>query len=149
MPVSQGSASYSIGRDASVVLIHPLAPGGRLDLPGVTEFKATPMFTNLKSRRLDGTRLNADLPDGWDFSFNVERSGPEVDALASLIEAAWRSGGIVYSATVYQYVTEPDGSTSTWQYTDCSLRFPDLGTWNADNIVTQQIAGGANRRLAV
>lgn len=149
MPVNSGLASYSIGRDCSVVLIHPLAPGGRVELPNVTGFNANLETSDLRAMRLDGARLNASLPNGWTGRFDVDRNGPGVDDLIALVEAAWRTTGVLYAATVFQYVTEPDGATSTYQFTECALSFPAVGEWRADAIVSQQISFAANRRLKV
>jgi hypothetical protein len=149
MPVNQGNMSVSIGRDASVVLVHPLAPGGRVELPNVTGFMANPEFSQITVRRLDGQRLSASLPDGWNGSFDAARHGPGVDDLMALIEAAWRTAGVIYSASVFLYVTEPTGAISTWQFTECSVEFPELGSWRGDAEVMQKIGFRANRRLKV
>lgn len=149
MPVNQGDLSFSIGRDCSVVLIHPLAPGGRVDLSNVTGFSAEPEYTNVRSKMLSGAVVSADLPEGYAGSFNIDRGGPEIDDLMVLVEAAWRTAGLIYSATVFQYVTEPSGATSVYQFTECSLQFASLGEWTADAIVQQRITFRANRRLKV
>lgn len=146
MPINQGTMALSIGRDCQVVLIHPLADGGRLDLPNVTGFQANPEYTEIASKRLDGNRLHAALPDGWNGSFDLDRSNGDVDALMALVEAAWRDTGIIQSATVYQYITDPSGATATYEFTECSVTFPELGAWTADTKVTQKIAFRANRR---
>lgn len=149
MPVNQGQNAYSLGRDTQVVIVHPLAPGGQVDISNVTSFDAKQTYTALKAMPLSGNRLSAALPDGWTLSFSVDRNGPGLDNVVALVEAAWRTGGTIYSASVYQYINEPDGSSTTWHYTDVSLQFSDLGSWTTDAIVKQTVTGEANRRLAV
>jgi hypothetical protein len=149
MPVVQGLGAYSIGRDCTVVIVHPLAPGGRVDISNVTGFSAKQQETQLTAKRLDGNRLSAYIPEGWNGSFDVDRNGPAIDNLVALIEAAWRTGGTLYAATVFQYINEPNGQVTQWQFSDVALSFPDLGTWHSDEIVKQNIAFMANRRLAV
>lgn len=149
MPIAQGKMAYSIGRDCSVVLVHPLAPGGRVEMANVTGFAATPEYTSVRSKRLDGNTLNAELPEGYAITIDLDRDGPGIDDLMVLVEAAWRGAGILYSASVFQYVTEPNGAVSTYHFTECSLQFADLGSWKADSIVSQRISGRANRRVKV
>lgn len=149
MPIAQGKMTFSIGRDCTVVVVHPLAPGGRVEMANVTGFTVSPEYTSVSSNLLDGNTLYAELPRGYTFSIDLDREGPGIDDLMVLVEAAWRSAGILYSASVFQYVTEPNGAVSTYQFTECSLQFADLGSWKADSVVSQKISGRANRRVKV
>ena len=115
MPISQAIGSYSVGRDCTVVLMHPLAPGGRVDIPNVTGFKSQQVTASVKADRLDGTQLAAELPKGWTGEFDFDRGNPAVDALFAAIEVQWYQTGTIQVATIYQYITEPTGATSTFQ----------------------------------
>lgn len=149
MPVVQSGGAYSVGRDISVVLTHPLAPSGRVDISNVTKFTSTPKYTSVQSKRIDGRRLSAQLPDGWSCEIDLDRNGPILDNLMFLVEQAWRTGGALYQAQVFAYITEPDGSTSAFHYQDCSLAFGNMGDWAADSIVTQKITCEADTRVPV
>ncbi len=149
MPLVQSTGSYSVGRDCQVVLMHPLAPGGRVDLPNVTGFMANQVTVNVKSDRLDGVQLAAELPKGWAGEFDADRGNNGLDVLFAAIEAAWYSTGNTPTAIIFQYVLEPDGSTTTFQYTQASLKLSAAGHWQGDQIVKQKISFEAWRRNKV
>src|SRR3954467_15304539 len=52
----------------------------------------------------------------------------------------------VLQGTMYQYVTETDGSTSTYQYDGVIFRFSNAGTWKGDSSVKQKLEFFAVRR---
>ncbi len=144
MPVSQGTASYSIGRDCSVVL---MGPYGRVDLPNVTGFDAKQNTTAVKSMRLDGNRLAAEIPAGWSGTFSLDRGDNGLDATFAQIEDDWMNNGVLGSSTIYQYITEIDGSLSTYQFTQAALKFSEPGHWQGDQIVKQTVSFEANQRI--
>ncbi len=149
MPIILGQGSFSVGRDCTLVIMHPLAASGRVDIPNVTSFRSAQVTANVKSDRLDGIQLAAELPKGWTFNFMADRGSPGLDNLFALIEQSWYIAGILNPCSVYQYITEKDGSTSTFQYTQASLKFDDPGTWKGDSKVEQAFSGEAWQRLPV
>ena len=61
--------------------------------------------------------MAAELPKGWEGSFEVERGNSAVDDFIAAAENQFYAGnGRVPTGTLYQYVTETDGITSTYQY---------------------------------
>ena len=146
MAITQGSGSFSVGRDCSVVLMGPF---GRVDIPNVMGFDCKQETAAIKVDRLDGVQMNAELPKGWTGSFDVERGGSSVDDLFSNIEAAWYLSGSIINSTIYQYIQEPNGSTSTYQFDNCSLKLDDSGAGKGDASVKQKISFMANRRRRV
>lgn len=146
MPIVQAIGSYSIGRDCNIVLMHPLAPNGRVDIPNVTGFSAKQVTASVKSDRLDGQQLAAELPKGWTGEFHFDRGNVAVDALFAAIEAVWYFNGSVPVATVYQYIAEANGSVSTFEFTRAALKYTDAGAWTGDQIVKQQISFEAAAR---
>src|SRR4051794_30911345 len=101
MPISGTNGTFSTGRDVSILIIHPIF--GQVQLDNVTGFDAKQDTVKLKSNRLDGIKMLADLPDGWSGSVNVDRGSPAFDTLAAQIEAAWLDQGSYSNATMYQY----------------------------------------------
>lgn len=148
MPIVQsGGGVFSTGRDCVIVIVHPTF--GPVELDNVTSFDAKQDVVKLKSRRLDGVKLNASLPDGWSGSLDVDRGTPALDALANLIEAGWIDAGIYNNATMYQYITEVTGLPSIWAYDNVALSLPDAGKWAADAITKQRLDFTANRRRLI
>lgn len=145
MPIVQsGGGVFNTGRDCQVVIIHPIY--GQVQLDNVTGFDAKQDVVKLKSRRLDGIKLNADLPDGWSGTLDADRGTPALDSLFSQIEAAWIDGGEYANATMYQYITEVGGAQTVWAYDNVALSLPDAGRWQSDAITKQRIDFTANRR---
>ena len=147
MPITQAQGAFNTGRDCSLVIQHPLAPGGRVDLPNVMGFKAAQQVANIKIDRLDGVQLYADLPKGWDGSFTVERGSSGVDDLFALIEASWYQGGVFLQAQIFQYIIEVNGAFSAYLFQSASLHLSDAGEWRGDASVKQTLNFMASRRI--
>src|ERR1700760_2441006 len=98
--------NFSLGHDCQLVL---MGPAGRVDLTHVTGFEARQVTHPIRVDRLDGTQMAAELPKGWDGSFDVERGNSAVDDFIAAAESQFVNGGSVATGTLYQYVTETDG----------------------------------------
>lgn len=142
--------SFSVGKQCTLVIQHPLAPGGRLDLSIITDFDAKPTSKDVMVDGLDGINRTQFLPQHVVISFSIDRANPAVDAFGAALEKAYFDGnGFVPSGVVYQYVDEADGSRSTYQYEGLALKVDDFGTWKGDSAVKQKITGHAQRRRLV
>jgi hypothetical protein len=120
LPIQQTQGVFSTGRDCTIVLIHPVY--GQVQLDNVTGFDAKQEVVKLKSRRLDGVKLNADLPDGWTGSLEVDRGSEALD------------------------VTEVGGAQTVWVYDNVAMSLADGGKWQSDAITKQRLDFTANRR---
>ena len=92
MPISNGSRSANIGRDAQMVLMGP--DGSRVDLPLIKSFDSKPEMTQIKSLLMDSSQMTADLTTCWTGSFEIERANSAVDDLFASIESNWLDAGI-------------------------------------------------------
>ncbi len=137
---------FSVGRDCQLVV---MGPYGRVDLTHVTGFEARQLTAAVRVDRIDGTQLAAELPKGWDGHFEMERGGSAVDDFIAKIEAAYNSGAQVAAGTLYQYVTEADGSVSTYQFDGVVFKLASAGTWKGDQSVKQRLEffGSSRRRI--
>ena len=75
-----GLTAFSIGRDTQLVV---MGPDGRVDLSHVTGFESRQLTAPVRVSRLDGTQLAAELPKGWEGSFEVERGTSALDDFIS------------------------------------------------------------------
>lgn len=139
MPTTQ----FSIGRDCQLVVI---GPAGRIDITYVTGFESRQMTQQVRVDRLDGVPMGAELPKGWEGSFEVERGTSEVDDFIAAAEAAYFTQGDLPFGTLYQYVAEVDGSTSTYQYDSVVFKLANAGTWKGDASVKQKLEFWASKR---
>jgi hypothetical protein len=145
MPIQNTQGSFSTGRDVTLVV---MGPNGRLDLANVTNFNAKQQTTNILVNRLDGVKLNAELPTGWTGAFTVERGNSGVDDFFAQAESSWIDGGIYQVSTIYQYITETSG-TSTYQFDNVALKLDDAGDWAGDKSTKQTVSFTANRRRKI
>ena len=140
------SNSFSVGRDCQLVVMGPF---GRVDLTHVTGFECRQLTTPVRVDRIDGTRLAAELPKGWDGSFELERGSSATDDFAAALEQSYVAGALMAQATLYQYVNETDGSTSTYQFDGVVFKLAHAGVWRGDASVKQRLEFYAARRMRV
>jgi len=137
---------FSVGRDTQLVVI---GPTGRIDLTHVTLFESRQLTQSIRVDRLDGTRMGTELPKGWEGSFEIERGSSTVDDFIAATEQQYFAGGSINSGTMYQYITETDGSTSMYQYDNVTFKLINAGSWKGDSSVKQKLEYFAARRRRV
>jgi hypothetical protein len=137
---------FSVGRDTQLVVI---GPTGRIDLTHVTSFDSRQITQSVRVDRLDGTHLGTELPKGWEGSFELDRGSSTVDDFIAATEQQYFNGNSMASGTMYQYVTETDGSTSTYQYDNVTFRLSNAGIWKGDSSVKQKLEFFAVRRRRI
>src|ERR1700739_1305062 len=138
--------AFSIGRDTQLVVI---GPGGRVDLDFVTAFESRQLTQSVRVSQLDGTQMGAELPKGWEGSFELERGNSGVEDFVAAAEQAYYSGGTFTASTMYQYINETDGSTSTFQYDNVNFKLANAGTWKGDSSVKQKLEFFSSRRRRI
>ena len=128
--------TFSVGRDCQVVVIGPY---GRVDLTHVTGFESRQLTASVRVDRIDGTQLGAELPKGWEGQFDLERGNSAAEDFIARVEADFYAGRAPASGTMYQYIAESDGSTSTWQFGAVVFRLVQAGAWRGDASVRQRL----------
>jgi hypothetical protein len=142
MPIN----NFNIGRDCQLVLI---GPAGRVDLSYVTGFESRQITHSIRVDKLDGTQISAELPRGWEGTFELERGTSAADDFIAAAEQSYFNGDGVPFGTVYQYVTETDGSISTYQYNTVVFKLSSAGNWKGDASVKQKLEFFASQRQRV
>ncbi len=128
--------AFSVGRDTQLVV---MVPSGRIDLTYVTAFESHQLTQSVRVARMDGVNMGTELPKGWEGAFELDRGNSSVDDFIAAMEQQYLNGGGSVTGTMYQYITEPDGSTSTYQYDGVSFRLASSGTWRGDASVKQKL----------
>ncbi len=145
--------SFSTGRDCQLVVIGPSGPNGeagsRVDLTHVTSFESRQMTHPIRIDRLDGISIAAELPKGWEGQFEIERGSSAADDFIDGLEQAWHVSGLLEGGTLYQYISETDGSTSTYQFDGAVFKLASAGQWKGDASVRQRLEFFASRRMRV
>lgn len=138
--------TFSVGRDCQIVLMGPF---GRIDLTHVTSFESRQLTHPVRVERMDGVQLGAELPRGWEGHFDVERGSSAVDDFIARMEQIFFATGQMAAGSLYQYVTEADGSTSTYQYDSVVFRLESAGAWRGDGAVKQRLNFFAAKRKRI
>jgi hypothetical protein len=138
--------AFSIGRDTQLVV---MGPNGRVDLSHVTGFESRQITNPIRVSRLDGSQLAAELPKGWEGSFDVERGTSALDDFISAIEQNYYNGTGVLPGTMYQYITEVDSSVSTYQFDGVVFKLASAGAWKGDSSVKQKLEFYATRKRRI
>jgi len=141
-----GLTAFSIGRDTQLVV---MGPNGRVDISHVTGFESRQLTSPVRISRLDGTQLGAELPKGWEGSFEVERGTSALDDFISTLEQDFYSGSGPQPGTMYQYITETDSSVSTYQFDGVVFKLASAGTWKGDASVKQKMEFYATRKRRI
>jgi hypothetical protein len=142
MPVN----NFTVGKDVSLVI---QTASGPLTVPGLTDFSADPVYTDLKSKPIDGEPIFGYIPDGWKLSFKWDRTSPVVDNYFAQLEDDYFNGGNQLSGTVYETITESDGSLSQWRYTGVVVKLDKAGDFSGDKKVEQSFSGMGSRKVKV
>lgn len=141
-----GLTAFSIGRDTQLVV---MGPNGRVDISHVTAFESRQLTSPIRISRIDGKQLGADLPKGWEGTFEVERGTSALDDFISSLEQSFYNGTGTQTGTMYQYITETDGSVSTYQFDEVVFKFASAGNWKGDTSVKQKLEFYATRKRRI
>ena len=134
---------YSIGKD---VVLTINTPNGIMRVT-LTGFDAKPVYTDLKSTPIDKPPVHMSIPSGWKGSFKLDRQDATVDDYVAANESAYWAGQNVIPGSITQTITEVDGSTSRYRFTNVNLRVVDPGNWAGEKLVDQSLDFEATRRL--
>jgi len=139
-------SAFSVGRDTQLVVI---GPSGRIDLAHVIAFDSHQITQSVRVNRLDGNQMGVELPKGWAGSFELERGDSVVDDFIANAEQGYYNGAINQTSSMYQYISETDGSMSTYQYDSVVFHLSNAGLWRGDLSVKQKLEFFASRRRRI
>jgi len=137
---------FSVGRDTQLVVI---GPSGTINLAHVTAFDSRQVTQSIRVNRLDGNQIGMELPKGWEGGFELERGDSVIEDFIAAAEQNYFNGSMSVASSMYQYVSEVDGSTSTYQYDSVVFRLSNAGQWKGDAAVRQKLEFFASRRRRI
>lgn len=136
--------TFSLGKDCQIVVMAP--NGQRIDFSIVTDFDAKQAVHQIRINPLDGPPQGADVPNGWNGTFNMDRGSNAADALVATIEAGFWAGAALGVGQIFQYINEVNGSQSIFSFNNVTMHLSEAGAWRADNNVKQTISFFASTR---
>ena len=134
---------YSVGKD---VVLTVNTPTGILRLP-ITNFDAKPVYTDLKAMPLGSPPKHMSIPTGWKGTIKLDRQDSTVDDYCAQVEASYWAGQNIVTGSITETISEVNGSTSRYRYTDVNLKITDPGAWAGEKLVDQSLEFEASRRL--
>jgi hypothetical protein len=137
--------NFTTGKDLQLVIQTQQGP---LQL-GLTDFSAKPKTTTIESKKLDGIKNHAYIPDGWELSFKIDRMDTTADDFWAIYEANYYAGVNQLSGIIYQTLKEADGSVSQWQFNGVVIKLDNAGDYAGDKKVEQPFSGMATQRVRV
>ena len=137
---------FNTGKDITLVIVTAV---GVLQINGSTGFQAMQMTQRLDHKGLDGNNKYAEIPTGWEGSFDYDREDSVADDYFAQYEAAYYNGTDPGNATITQTITENNGGTTQYRFTGAALKFSDAGTWRGDQKVPIKINFTASNRQKV
>ncbi len=126
-----------------------MGPFGRVDLSHITGFESRQLTSSVRVDRIDGTHLGTELPKGWEGNFDLERGNAAAEDFIAQLEASYYAGRTPSPGTLYQYIQESDGSTSTYQFDGVVFKLTQAGAWHGDSSVKQRLEFFASTRRRV
>jgi hypothetical protein len=139
-------STFSVGRDTQLVVI---GPSGQITLNHVTAFDSHQVTQSVRVNRLDGNQMGMELPKGWEGAFELERGDSVLEDFIANVEQGYFNGSMNTLGSMYQYVSEVDGSTSTYQYDSVVFHLSNAGQWRGDAAVKQKLEFFASRRTRI
>lgn len=138
----------TIGREVSLVIT---TADGTLTIPedAVTGFEPTSRTTDLERRPLNGDLQFDHLPDGWEGTIRVDRTGPEIEAWWADTEERFFNGERRQSGIILETVREVGGGVSQYRYEGVSLVVTSLGDRGPTAYVSMTMTFRAARRRRV
>lgn len=86
------------------------------------------------------------IPDGYALSFEITRTGPDLENLALLQNQNFNAGKAINAGFVNETITNPDGSVSRYQYKGFVWFLSDLGAITREATVKHVVTGMASTK---
>jgi expansin (peptidoglycan-binding protein) len=108
-----------------VIILHPLAPNGRLDLGHVTDVRADQNVRTHGSTGIDGTYVTHHFPEGFRGHLDVAHGSADsamLNELTSAIQRAWDERRTPPYGELFEYIAQADGSQLSFKFENVSFR---------------------------
>lgn len=138
-----GINGVSVGRDVSVTLV---TPRGQLSIDITTSFDAKARYDRRRSRPLNGPPLAVPIPDGWEGTFELDRTNSQIDSFFAAEDLAYFAGRGISPSTISETIVNVDNSVSVFIYTGVMLMFEDAGRKQADELIKMRVSFEASER---
>ena len=138
------AGGMTIARDVSWVIN---TAQGQLTISAdfITNFEAKPDAKVGKNLGVSGIITPYPVHEGHSIEMEITRTNDLLETYWALSEAAFYAGVDVPGGTIYETITEVDGSVSQHVYTNVQLKVDTFGMKKGNELVSQKLSGFATR----
>lgn len=124
---------------------------GVLQIPPdlIGDFEADPESDWKDWLPVTGIQEMAVLPKCWGGKISLIRKGPLLDQFWAQFESAFYAGVSIQAGSILETISEPDGTTSQWNYINTLFRLTKAGSWKGNEFVMQELEFRSSRKLPV
>lgn len=135
----------TIGREVTVEIV---TPEGNLVIPpdAITAFTFRSNTNDLERRPLNRPRQRDRHPDGYEGSFSIDRTGPEVERWWAQVEADFNRGLRQQRGIILDSTREIDGSVTEFRFEECVFTLTEFGERTANGYISMTIEFTAEGR---
>lgn len=141
--MSSPGSQFNIGSDVVMTFLSNGVPFGAILL---TSFESKQLTTKLTSKPITGDPGYRENEEGWEGTFEVDRSNPTLDDFFAAKETARFSGQQPPVVTITEAITNVDNSVSRYRYEGVAMKLDNAGKKSSDEKVVQTVSYTAARR---
>jgi hypothetical protein len=144
MPVN----GMNVGVDYSL-MFYDGTSGTLVDLGDVQNVVITALKHDIKSMPYNTDPRYAYVQDGFRIEFTITRTSSALEDFMVQASANFDAGNVMKAGYLNQSITNPDGSTSRYQYTQMVIFLTDHGNISRDKAVTLKLEGYASNKIQI
>ncbi|MGU3387277.1 hypothetical protein ACLBYG_22395 [Methylobacterium sp. D53M] len=140
--------TFNTGHDVQVEIVDP-ATGATISIPIKTGWDKKEKTESVRSRPLNSHTIYEEDPDGWEGTFDIDRSNSNVDNWVASREATFYGGGTVRQFTILETIQEVGGGYTQWRYIGCAAKLSEGGKAERGKTMSMRLDWNAGRRIKV
>jgi hypothetical protein len=138
--------AFNVGHDVAITFN---LPTGSVQFAILTDFSSKRISKWVESHGIDGVCRYRAIPGGYEGKLTIDRASPALDLAIATLDQLYYSGAVVPPSTIDEVISELDGSTTSFQFTEVDFDPEDLGSWKGDSKISQTLAWKASFRNQV
>ena len=140
--------NMSVGVDYTLSY-YDSSSGKLIDFGDVQNVTISAQKHDIKSAPYNKVPRYGYIPDGFQLSFTITRTGPVLEDLMVKFSANFNAGNVIGTGYLNQTIGNPDGSVSRYQYTNVVLFLTDHGDISREKVITLKLEGRASDKIAI
>lgn len=144
MPVN----GMNVGNDYQIGL-YDATTGQIVTLGDVQNFTAKKNVHPVNSMPYNGDPKFGHVPNGYDGTFTLTRTGSQLEDLQLALDAAFKAGQAIKPGFISETIANPDGTVSRYQYTGVDFYMEEVATVSREKTSTQSVKWAASNKVQI